>query len=347
MCGKQSLPFKENFENYNRTGYYAVDALTPPDRYIYGDHHIPPCWTPLSMTMRNDLYPQFYVVDNANNSGARYAVGHGSGKAFVMRQSNNANAYLVLPQMDAPIDSLYIDFYHRNYNEWSPGWLYLGYLDEGGTFHEVQIVPNCFDHKFFTYDFAANPNAGNFPPNSRIAFRFQAINNNNAPNFPVMIDNIVVNRSTDCKRVTNAAVSVITSDAATLSWAAQGNASAYKVEYGPAGFAEGTGSTATTTNLTYQITGLTANKEYDFYITTQCILATGTRTTSTTLAPSTYLHARTACNTSQPYRQNFDAFGNDYVSDYYNATNVCPDREVKKVECWFFPDTSDYYAADV
>ena len=53
-----------------------------------------------------------------------------------------------------------------------------------------------------------------------------------------------------------------------LSW--NGNANSYVVEYGPAGFALGTGTTVTSTTTTVTLTGLSSSVAYDAYVRGDC-----------------------------------------------------------------------------
>ena len=74
-------------------------------------------------------------------------------------------------------------------------------------------------------------------------------------------------------------VDSLTATAAYLSWASTGTA--FSVEYDTTGFALGTGQTVTTTSANVVISGLTANKTYDFYVNNNCTAAgNGTSNTS-------------------------------------------------------------------
>lgn len=57
---------------------------------------------------------------------------------------------------------------------------------------------------------------------------------------------------------------------AEVQWTAQGNETSWIVEYGPAGFTPGTGTTITTSSNPYLIEGLTENTQYQFYVTASC-----------------------------------------------------------------------------
>ncbi|MCR4965010.1 MAG: fibronectin type III domain-containing protein [Bacteroidales bacterium] len=71
-----------------------------------------------------------------------------------------------------------------------------------------------------------------------------------------------------CPAPQNLTVSAIGMSSATLTWFS--NADGFTIEYGPQGFTPGTGTTATTTSSTYDLTGLTAGTSYTVYVTADC-----------------------------------------------------------------------------
>ena len=94
----------------------------------------------------------------------------------------------------------------------------------------------------------------------------------------------------------------ITSDSADLSWTAGGNETAWNIEYGPTGFAQGQGTTVNVTTNPYTLTGLTGNTSYDIYVQADC----GAGDTSTWVGPYTFT---TACGVYTPdYSEDFTDF---------------------------------------
>lgn len=72
-----------------------------------------------------------------------------------------------------------------------------------------------------------------------------------------------------CPMVNVVTLDSITTSSVSFSWASTG-AGAYNLEWGPCGFAQGTGTTASTALTNYTITGLTASECVDVYITSNC-----------------------------------------------------------------------------
>ena len=63
----------------------------------------------------------------------------------------------------------------------------------------------------------------------------------------------------------------ITEDSADLSWTENGIATTWNIEWGPTGFTQGTGTTINgVTNNPFNLTGLTQNTTYDFYVQADC-----------------------------------------------------------------------------
>lgn len=57
---------------------------------------------------------------------------------------------------------------------------------------------------------------------------------------------------------------------ATIAWGATGSNNGYELEYGPAGFTQGSGTLVATTDGSYALSGLDANSQYDVYLRTIC-----------------------------------------------------------------------------
>lgn len=93
----------------------------------------------------------------------------------------------------------------------------------------------------------------------------------------------------------------LTATTATIGYTSAGVA--FDIEYGPAGFVLGTGSTTTSTTTTASLSGLTPNTTYDVYVRNNCTVAgNGLSTWSAKLTFTTPCVAVS----SFPYTENFD-----------------------------------------
>ena len=71
-----------------------------------------------------------------------------------------------------------------------------------------------------------------------------------------------------CPAPTALALANVTAEEATITWECA--ASAFNIEYGPAGFAPGTGTTDVATTESFSMSNLTPNTSYTIYVTTDC-----------------------------------------------------------------------------
>lgn len=87
-----------------------------------------------------------------------------------------------------------------------------------------------------------------------------------------------------CTAPTALNASDITTTSADLSWAPSGDEEAWNIEYGEAGFVQGTGTTVASDSVVYNLTGLTTGTTYEFYVQADC----GTGSTSIWAGPYTF-----------------------------------------------------------
>ncbi|MDA9847235.1 fibronectin type III domain-containing protein, partial [Flavobacteriaceae bacterium] len=123
-----------------------------------------------------------------------------------------------------------------------------------------------------------------------------------------------------CIKPTDLAVSDVTTDSATIAWTSDGTL--FNIEYGPAGFTQGSGTSDTSTTASYALTGLNSGSGYDVYVQTDCGATEGTSDWSST-SVSTLL-TNDSCDTATvvdtlPFLSNGDASSatnnNGFISD--------------------------------
>jgi hypothetical protein len=105
-----------------------------------------------------------------------------------------------------------------------------------------------------------------------------------------VVDNFLLQEEF-CNRSTNFATNFVTADSVGLGWIPGGGVN-FLIEYGPAGFVPGTGTSVSTTNSSLTITGLTGETLYDFYLVDSC--ADGSASIAVPLT------VKTACSLSAP-----------------------------------------------
>ena len=113
----------------------------------------------------------------------------------------------------------------------------------------------------------------------------------------------------------------ITATSATLNWTPGAFAAFYTVEYGPIGFIPGTGVIEVVTNPTLNITNLTPNTDYVFYVQDSC----GLTEVSSTAGPGSFY---TPCATFiAPWFDNVESFPvitNGFIEDCWSVTPTPP-----------------------
>src|SRR5690554_4737304 len=101
----------------------------------------------------------------------------------------------------------------------------------------------------------------------------------------------------------------ITSSSADINWTESGTANTWHIEYGITGFTQGDGTTVPNiTSRPYNLTGLSANTQYDVYVRSVCGAGTLNPTISDWTGPYTF---RTDCGVISvlPYNEDFDTYG--------------------------------------
>ncbi|AFC24121.1 fibronectin type III domain-containing protein [Saprospira grandis] len=145
------------------------------------------------------------------------------------------------------------------------------------------------------------------------------------------IDDVVVGEAPSCITPSVLTASNISATTVDLSWTDNNAiaAGSYVVEYGPLGFAQGTGTSVLANTLPFTLTGLAASTDYEFYV--RAICAVGDTSSYSFIAGS----FTTACSVfSAPYLETFDG----------SATPNCWTESGS--EAWKYSTAADYAAAN-
>ena len=264
-----TLPFNENFENF-----IASSTTGSP---------ITPCWHRGTSYTYNS-YP--YVNTSYAHSGSHSIYFYNSGTSYY--------TYLALPAMAASIDSLQVSF--------------ATYLTSAGYSVMVGVMSDPDNYSTFTPVTTVTPTATNTWEMHEVLLnsyegegQYIALAANQYTY--MYIDDIEVSYSPDCPRPTNVTVGNITTSTATVHWTDTA-ANFFEIEYGPAGFARGTGTTLTSMLDSTTLYGLSHSSSYDVYVRGLCSAGdTSNWSFVTTFA--------TQCGVidSLPYIQNFAGWG--------------------------------------
>ncbi len=270
-CATQSLPFVENFTN--SLGCFTVlDSGTTTDTWV---------WAPAGGTSNtgDDIDGTGYGLVDSDEAG-----------------SVDLDEYMVSPKIDAGsiTGQLIIEFdqFYRMFGSTQTGDLDVWDGTQWVNVLSQQSTVGSFanpDHQFI--DVTAYANA-----DFQVRFHFYDANFD----WWWAVDNFSV-REVNCFASTGLSPYAIGSDSIAINWT-PGDGNSFGIEYGPTGFAPGSGTMASTVDTFFTASSLTPNTAYDFYLTDTC--ASGF---STPLGPITIT---TACTpVTAPYTENFDGPG--------------------------------------
>ena len=234
-----------------RTDCAAISEL--PYSYDFETTDKFACWTVVD--------PSVAIESGSSNS-------HGGSK--YLKFSSSEPNIIALPQFDVELNTLRLEFWTRPESSGgNSGMFDVGYmtdLDDISTFTVVETYDGATwesspAYVLKTIDFDEVP----ANTNAYIAMR----QHGNTSYYYWFVDDVTVKLIPSCKPPTNLVVSDITSSGASISWTAGGSEIAWQYAYVEAGAAVPT-EFEDASNPTVELTGLTANTSYDFYVLAYC-----------------------------------------------------------------------------
>ena len=283
-CFIFELPFEENFDRYTGSTSGAVNNL-------------PTCWHNLSGTASSFAgYPIMY------NSTTYAASGRNSLRFYTTTASTDYGYQVaILPPIDIntyPINSLQVEFEGRANMANNNFTIVVGVMDnyyDLSTFQPLDTFTNTTTTYQPHIDFL-DQYTGSGSYIALMAPRTVASNYG-------YLDNIIVSEIPTCPKPMYLTVSSSTSNSVTLAWTEMGGAQEWEVEYGPTGFALGTGTRVQAMNTTATISGLSPSGYYSFYVRSICEIGD-------TSVFSAKVDVAMDCGSINvfPYVQNFDYY---------------------------------------
>ncbi len=194
----------------------------------------------INITTSGGSYPteKWVSVTTEANGGGTQVWGQGDG-------TYGNGSSLINEDIDLPAGTYYVNCY----DSYSDGW--------DGTLISVTSYGVLLGNNGGTSpsDPATNDSNGSWEtPEAELEASFQ----------------IVVTSPPSCLTPADLALTSSTPNSADLSWTAGATETAWNIEYGAEGFAQGAGTTDSATTTTYSLTGLSSNTNYDFYIQSDC-----------------------------------------------------------------------------
>ena len=293
-CDAELVPFATGFEDYPSSGY-------------------PSCWY-AATTYSYGSYPA---------PSTTYV--HGGAQSLYMYSGSGTYTYVVLPEMNANIDTLEVSFWMYATSASNTNELYVGVMTDAenfNTFQTVGIVTSTAASIWESFKVRFDNYHGNGTRIAIVSPQSSYVN--------LYIDDLSVNMIRPCSAPENFTLVNATTDSAIIAWGTTGN-SQFDVVYGPSGFILDSGTFVTTTVDTVVLGGLTANTQYDVYVRTFC-------SDGDTSNWSSAFSFRTDCEaiTSIPFTEGFEN----------NAPGWSDGSNPNFYPCWYranTPGASYYY----
>lgn len=262
------IPYSQNFD----TDTYGSGT----DAYVY-------CWDRYTSNPSKPVYVY-------NTSAA-----HSTPNALRFYDGPGVTSLAIMPQVDPSIslNQLQISFWVRKTEASSTAIFELGVMTDKNdltTFEVVDTIPTG-DWALIERSLENYTGSGQY-----IAFRVTNGTSNNA----IRVDDLMLDYIPVCQHPIDFVVDNVSSETVTVHWTEPAYATSWVVEYGPAGFVPGNGTTQTVTDTTLTISGLTPNTEYDIYVLSDC----GGNFYSTSISTN----FRTSCGAivNLPYSEDFE-----------------------------------------
>ena len=244
-----------------RTGYIIVDSLCTISSFPWTEDfenggNIPGCWSQEYVNVYNEDW-KFQNGDGWYISSAH----SGSFNAYFMK--DGAQTRLVLPPLDlSGLTTPQMDFwYGTSYGYYKFNVLYKSV--ETSSWTVLKTYENTTINSW-VHDTIVLPNNTS---DSWVAF--EVVENNGSQG--LNIDDVTIKESTVSCAPPLGPQTTAWGDSARVSWIEQLYSPTYTIEYGTAGFIQGTGTTISNISDTaYTITGLSPNTSYDWYVKKNC-----------------------------------------------------------------------------
>ena len=281
------LPFVENFDNVPGATTTSVNVS-----------NLPSCWYNINTGTYSGYlgYPIVYNNSSYANSGL-------NSLRFYAGSGTYGSQMAILPPIDAtlyPMATLQLSLDARALNTSYPFNLEVGVLTnplDMTTFVPLTTISTqVTTYANYEVPFSQYTGSGNY-------IGIRAAQTTSGMNYGY-VDNIRVELIPTCPKPSNVAVTGSTQTSVTLSWTENGSATHWNVQYGPAGFTLGAGTTVQASTNPFTVTNLSASTTYDFYVQADCLGGDVSNW-------SQKATGATQCDviSQVPYTENFDNYG--------------------------------------
>ncbi len=253
----------------------------------------------------NNLSADGWTLNNCYSStGISSSASKTGSYGFCFYYRSNPPQYLISPELTGTVNGVQVEFFYKNYSSSYAETFQVGY--------------STTDNSTSSFTWGAEITASDeqwtlFSENFPLGTKYVSVKLNSDDQFYLFLDDFSFTAPASCPKPTNITATSITSVSADIAWTAGGSESNWVLKYGPVGFnveTEGTSQNISTTPA-FQITGLTANTQYDVYVKAMC----GGSDESDWKNAS----FKTACSEeSVPYTETFESFDANIVPNCWD-----------------------------
>ena len=266
----QPIVIDENHFFFEDFSEYDSVALAPLWNSAVYTGVVPDCWKPLTFGEQGPFYS--HIVKGSSNVFTLYS-------SCLQLRCNPINAnrqvvYAVLPEISTDLNTLEVGFSMASTVCDSSVLFSLGYVTDT-VFETVDFVAvdSFRNHDLLVDSFVRHEVSLEgmvFPENARLAFRLKNIYNIRTSLKAVFIDDIVIRPIPTCRKPVDIELVTVSDTSASLRWQQVEDNVPCRIEYGPAGFVQGTGTTFVTSSHFVHLHPLLESTEYEVYIRTLC-----------------------------------------------------------------------------
>lgn len=272
-----AYPF--NLQNLTPNTQYQVYVAADCGSGLLSEYSLPITFTtqglsavPYLESFNTTSIPSGYATTGWNIGSVRGVTGNPANNIFKnLFGSTNTSSFVstnvgpVASNMVLTFDYKFSD-YSTPYNPpvvGSGNFIVAISTDWGATYTDIDTVENSTlpGYLIFNYDLAAYVGQ---------TIKIKITGNSFLGDFDLGFDNIKVDLPVLCPKPTALIATNVTQNSADLSWTENGTANNWNIEFGPAGFTQGNGTTVITPSNPFTLNALQNGTCYDFYVQADC-----------------------------------------------------------------------------
>jgi hypothetical protein len=278
-CAGVTLPFSENFDNYQANSSVSTAGETPG------------CWDFIYTGTNANYAPHVYngsYAPNASNNSLVMTAG---------AADYGSNNYAILPPMTGELSRMVLSFSYKMESATNGSTLTVGYITDvnnAGTFVPVTSVTSS------TTPVSVERELGTIPANARVAFRWS----HTSSYYSCAIDDVMLQRAPACGRAQRIRVDSTTTTAAYISFVDTNNAGDYTIFWSTTNDAATAVDSTTVMGSPCTLTNLMPGMTYYAWLRVNCT------SEPSWLAPIPAINTQCApvvVTTTNVYTQNFEA----------------------------------------